>query len=147
MEGALEQPWDVSTEGGRLALATLQHYETAGTPLSSGLLVLCDLDAQRAYWASVLTHAEAGSPAWKTMLSTEVAAIRGGANAQTATDQALAVWSQTISSLQAHEIDGGADPHSLEILLSSLVSGSRTVLGIELTLHCLRNSPPSPVLL
>lgn len=131
VNGAVEQPWDVSTEGGRLALATLQHYETAGKPISSGLLVLCDLDAQRAYWTSVLSHAEAASPAWKTVLASDAATIRGGANADRATEKALSVWAQTTTSLQQLESDGAADAYSFEILTSSLVRSQPSTLKLH----------------
>ena len=122
VQGALEQSWDLNTEGGRLASATLQQYETTGSPISAGLLVLCDLDAQRAYWTSVLTHAEAGSPGWKSLLATDAAAVRGGSSAHQATGQALSVWSQTIASLQQHDSEGEVDSRAFELLVSSLVS-------------------------
>ncbi|ORY78396.1 hypothetical protein BCR35DRAFT_304996 [Leucosporidium creatinivorum] len=117
---AISRDWDLSTEGGRLALATLRQYETSSKSLSAGLVVLCDLEAQRAYWASSLTHADACSDGWKTPLASEVAKLQGGEAAQAATSRALEAWSQTLLALQKLDSEGAADPYSLDILLASL---------------------------
>lgn len=119
---AISQEWDTSTEGGRSALATLRQYDASSNGLSAGLVTLCDLEAQRAYWASALTHASASSDGWKTLLASDATKLQGGDAAHGATSRALDVWSQTLLSLQKMDSERSADPYSLDILLASLAS-------------------------
>lgn len=115
----VEHDWDLTTEGGRLALATIAQYESQlsgnasqGRALSAGLLVLSDLEARNAYWASVLGHSEPSV-----------------ARGSTAYDEdrrlALETWSRTVKELERADSETKIDSNAFHILRASLVSQAK----------------------
>jgi phosphatidylinositol 4-kinase len=126
---ALSQDWDVGTEGGRLAIATLQQYESSSKGLSAGLVVYGALECRQSYWTGALTSRNEAGPGWRALLSGKALSVHGGEHAQTSMAGAFKTWSQTLLLLQKTDDQVPTDAYSFDILLSSLVSRSNGCSG------------------
>lgn len=155
---ALTFEWDLTTEGGRTSLATLQQYETIEKGLSPGLIILCDLENQTQAWCSALTTTtDEGTPptlkrGWEALLDRKANELGNGAEekAKTSLWKALEVWSSTLSTLEKVDVETGADPYSFDILLANLVSRFKSFTATSSSssdvLHPYRNLSLSPPL-
>ncbi|KAM0792098.1 hypothetical protein ACM66B_004802 [Microbotryomycetes sp. NB124-2] len=142
--------WDMTTEAGRIALATLTQYETSQKGLSSGLIVWCDLEAQRAYWTSVISNSPASTDKWQSVNHTTAMQVKAGEQALTSRECALGVWQHTLLELEKADSETPFDPYSFDVLLSSLYLGTVSTIALgqtssELTkiLEDLLVNPPS----
>ncbi|KAK4048808.1 phosphatidylinositol-4- kinase [Microbotryomycetes sp. JL201] len=126
---ATADEWDTTTESGRIALATLAQYETSQKGLSSGLIVWCDLEAQRAYWTTVVSSDHPATNKWQFVNHTQAMQIKAGDGALTSRECALGVWQHTLLELEKADSETPFDPYSFDVLLSSLHLGTVSTIA------------------
>lgn len=116
--------WDISSEEGRISLASIQRYQASLKGLSAGLVPLGVLECRQAYLASALAPGPS-SRRWEGLVSYPVESVMpegGDPSVQSCLDEALALFDQTLALLEDDELVAPMDPYAFDILLETIVS-------------------------
>lgn len=120
MTAAVSREWDVSSEEGRTSLATLQLYQTSLKGISPGFVPLASLELQELYLAAALVE-DGDGQGWSRMAANPTRSpLETWAPLQSASMEALEVFSQSIALLGADQ-EAPMDPYAFDVLQMSLV--------------------------
>ncbi|GEM09474.1 phosphatidylinositol 4-kinase [Rhodotorula toruloides] len=131
---------ELSSEEGRIALATLEKYQFAQPGLSPTLPLLASLEIQQAYWSSFLSPAKSSDARWKGMLvasgtQTDKLAMPQQIAAEGVAQKALEVWQRVVRAIETEdEFDDEVDLQPTPLLVASLtlaVTASVVVRKLE----------------
>ncbi|KDE03986.1 hypothetical protein MVLG_05555 [Microbotryum lychnidis-dioicae p1A1 Lamole] len=118
---AIAYEWDPSTEGGRVALATLKQYDSSMRGLSPGLIALVQIEFELAYWTSAIVPAVKSGGGWRALLEGDPASITaGGQAAYASATRAHGTFENTYTMLERMDGEYPPDPYAFDVLLSSL---------------------------
>lgn len=123
VDTAVSHEWDVTTEEGRAALATLQLYQLSLKGLSPAFASLAILELQEEYLASALVDSGDGK-GWDRLARSPGKAIVGRTGVQSTTSEALAVFDATMRQLGADQETSPMDAYAFDVMLTSLVRSS-----------------------
>ncbi|BGO97504.1 Phosphatidylinositol 4-kinase STT4 [Rhodotorula toruloides] len=117
---------DLSSEEGRIALATLEKYQFIQPGLSPTLPLLASLEIQQAYWSSFLSAAKTSDARWKEMLvgsgkQTDKSAMPQQIAAEGVAQKALEIWQRVVRAIENEdEMDDEVDLQPTPLLVASL---------------------------